>query len=54
MDVMGGTGSDYAATFFCLDRVIIASGGSLSFLFGGGFDSFLIGIEEFFSEFSFL
>ena len=43
MDVMGGTGSDHAATFFCLDRVIVASGG-LSFLFGGDFDPLFIGV----------
>ena len=49
MDVIGSTGSDHAATFFCLDRVIIASEGDLSFSFGGGFDSFLIGIEKFHS-----
>ena len=46
---MGSTGSDHAATFFCLDRVIVASGGNLSFSFGGGFDPLLIGIEEFHS-----
>ena len=27
IDVMRGTGSDHAATFFCLDRVIVASEG---------------------------
>ena len=27
VDMMGSTGSDHAATFFGLDRVIIASGG---------------------------
>ena len=27
VDMMGSTSSDHAATFFCLDRVIIASGG---------------------------
>ena len=55
MDVMGSTGSDHAATFFCLDRVIVASEGDLSSLFGGDFDSLLIGIEEFrsISEFGF-
>ena len=26
VDVMGGASSDHAATFFCLDRVIVASG----------------------------
>ena len=54
MDVMGSTGSDHAATFFCLDRVIIASG-DLSFSFGGHFDPLLIGVEEFrsISEFGF-
>ena len=26
IDIMGSTSSDHAATFFCLDRVIIASG----------------------------
>ena len=26
IDVMGSTSGDHAATFFCLDRVIIASG----------------------------
>ena len=26
MDVRGGTSSDHAATFFCLDRVIVVSG----------------------------
>ena len=53
--MIGSTGSDHAATFFCLDRVIIASGGNLSFSFGGNFDSLLIGIEEFrgISEFGF-
>ena len=55
MDVIGSTGSDHAATFFCLDRVIIASRGDLSFLFEGDFDPLLIGVEEFrsISEFSF-
>ena len=43
MDVMGSTGSDHAATFLCLDRVIIA-GGVLSFLFGGDFDPLFIGM----------
>ena len=54
MDVIGSTGSDHAATFFCLDRVIVASGG-LSFSFWGGFDPLLIGVEEFhsISEFGF-
>ena len=28
MDVMGSTGSNHAATFPCLDRVIVASEGS--------------------------
>ena len=48
------TGSDHAATFFCLDRVIIASG-DLGSSFWGDFDSLLIGIEEFrgISEFDF-
>ena len=52
---MGSTGSDHATTFFCLDRVIIASEGDLSFSFGGDFDPLFIGIEEFhsISEFSF-
>ena len=27
VDMMGSTGSDHAATFFCLDRVIFASEG---------------------------
>ena len=27
VDVMSSTGSDHAATFFCLDRVIVASEG---------------------------
>ena len=27
IDVMGSASSDHAATFFCLDRVIVASGG---------------------------
>ena len=27
VDIMGSIGSDHATTFFCLDRVIIASGG---------------------------
>ena len=27
VNVVGSTGSDHAATFFCLDRVIVASGG---------------------------
>ena len=27
VDMMGSTSSDHAATFFCLDRVIVASGG---------------------------
>ena len=56
IDIMGSTSSDHAATFFCLDRVIIASeGGILSFLFGGDFDPLLIGVEEFrsISEFGF-
>ena len=44
---MSGTGSDHAATFFCLDRVIVASEGILSFSFGGDFDPLFIGIEEF-------
>ena len=54
-DIMGSTGSDHATTFFCLDRVIVASGGNLSFSFGGDFDPLFIGIEEFrsISEFSF-
>ena len=53
--MIGSTGSDHAATFFCLDRVIVASEGDLGSLFGGDFDSLLIGIEEFrsVSEFSF-
>ena len=52
---MSGTGSDHAATFFCLDRVIVASEGILSFSFGGDFDPLFIGIEEFrsISEFGF-
>ena len=52
---MGSTGSDHATTFFCLDRVIVASEGDLSFLFGGDFDPLLIGVEEFrgVSEFGF-
>ena len=52
---MSGTSSDHAATFFCLDRVIVASEGDLSFSFGGDFDPLLIGIEEFrsISEFGF-
>ena len=45
--MIGSTSSDHAATFFCLDRVIVASEGDLSFSFGGDFDSLLIGIEEF-------
>ena len=55
MDVMGSTGSDHATTFFCLDRVIVASEGDLSFLFGGDFDPLLIGVEKFrgVSEFGF-
>ena len=55
MDVIGSTGSDHAATFFCLDRVIVASEGDLSFLLWGDFDPLLIGIEEFcgISEFGF-
>ena len=27
VDIMGSTSSDHAATFFCLDRVIVASEG---------------------------
>ena len=52
---MSSTGSDHTATFFCLDRVIVAGEGDLSFWFGGDFDSLFIGIEEFcsISEFSF-
>ena len=52
--MISSTGSDHAATFFCLDRVIVASG-ELSFSFGGDFDPLLIGIEEFhgISEFGF-
>ena len=52
---MGSTGSDDATTFFCLDRVIVASEGSLSFSFWGDFDPLLIGVEEFcsVSEFGF-
>ena len=52
---MGSTGSDHATTFFCLDRVIVASEGGLSFSFGGDFNPLLIGIEEFcsISEFGF-
>ena len=55
MNVVSGTGSDHAATFFCLDRVIVASEGDLSFLFWGDFDPLLIGVEEFrsISKFSF-
>ena len=34
MDVMGSTGNDHAATFFCLDRVIVASGRSKFFVLG--------------------
>ena len=51
---MGSTSSDHAATFFCLDRVIVASGG-LGPSFWGDFDPLLIGIEEFhsISEFGF-
>ena len=45
--MMGCTSSDHAATFFCLDRVIVASGGNLGFLFWGDIDPLLIGIEEF-------
>ena len=54
MDVVGSTGSDHAATFICLDRVIVASR-DLSFSFWGDFDPLLIGVEEFrsISEFSF-
>ena len=52
---MSSTGSDHAATFFCLDRVIVASEGGLSSSFGGDFDPLLIGVEEFrgISEFGF-
>ena len=52
---MSSTGSDHAATFFCLDRVIVASGGNLGFSFGGDFDPLLIGVEDFcsVSEFGF-
>ena len=52
---MSSTGSDHAATFFCLDRVIVVRGGNLSFSFGGVFDPLLIGVEEFrgISEFGF-
>ena len=55
MGVVGSTGSDHAATFFCLDRVIIASEGNLILLFGKNFDPLLIGVEEFhsISEFGF-
>ena len=55
MDVIGSTGSDHAATFLCLDRVVVASEGNLSFLLWGDFDPLLIGVEEFhsISEFSF-
>ena len=55
VDMMGSTSGDHAATFFCLDRVIVASEGSLSFSFWGGFDPLLIGVEEFhsISEFGF-
>ena len=55
MNVMSSTGSDHAATFFCLDRVIVASEGNLSFSLGGHFDPLLIGVEKFrsISEFSF-
>ena len=55
MDMMGCTSSDHAATFFCLDGVIIASGGNLGFSFWGDFDPLLIGVEEFrsISEFGF-
>ena len=55
MDVIGSTGSDHAATFSCLDRVIVASEGNLSFSIWGDFDPLLIGVEEFrgISEFSF-
>ena len=55
MDVMGSTGSDHAATFLCLGRVIVASKENLSFSFGGGFDPLFIGVEEFhgISEFGF-
>ena len=55
MDVIGSTGSDHAATFFCLDRVIVAGRGGLSFSFGGDLNPLLIGVEEFrgISEFSF-
>ena len=54
MDV-GGTSNDHAVTFFCLDRVIVASGGNLRFSFGGDFDPLFIGVEEFrgISEFGF-
>ena len=53
--MIGSTGSDHAATFFCLDRVIVASEGDLSFSFWGNFDPLLIGVEEFrsISEFGF-
>ena len=44
---MSGTGSDHATTFFCLDRVIVASEGGLSFSFGGDLNPLLIGVEEF-------
>ena len=49
---MGSASSDHAATFFCLDRVIV---GGLSFLFGGDLNPLLIGVEEFhsISEFGF-
>ena len=53
---MGSTGSDHAATFFCLDKVIVASeGGGLGFSFWGDFDPLFIGVEEFrsISEFGF-
>ena len=35
VDMMGSTSSDHAATFFCLERVIVASGrGSRFFVLG--------------------
>ena len=53
--MIGSTGSDHAATFSCLDRVIVVSEGDLSSSFWGDFDPLFIGIEEFrgVSEFGF-
>ena len=38
VNMMSGTSGDHAATFFCLDRVIIANGGLFSL---GGLSFFL-------------